>query len=142
MPNLANIGGEARNNPENQTLFDEDGLSVDHQFLLRGAATVKATEIIGVQTMTYRTDGHVAPVLWIFCFIFFVLWLPGPGQNAFMLVFIIGFAAMALLKHQHPKPLRYKVLIRASGSLNSTVLDTTDGEQAERLRLAIENVMV
>ncbi|RYE36193.1 MAG: hypothetical protein EOP21_15055 [Hyphomicrobiales bacterium] len=123
-------------------IFDEDGVSVDRSFVRIGTMSVKVAEITKVQTGSYRTDGHVAPVCWFFVVLIFLLWMTAPSQNTFTLPTLGGIAAFALYKQFNPKPTRHKVVLGTGSFLNTPVMDTIDEDQANRLSEAIENVML
>lgn len=68
---------------ENGLIFDEDGVTVDPNFVRIGKTSAKVAEITRVHTMSCRTDAHVAPVCWIVAFLISLLWITAPSQNTF-----------------------------------------------------------
>lgn len=122
-------------------IFDEDGISVDGDFVRVGTISIKTSEITKVQLSSYRSDGHVEPVVWTFAFLVFIVWIAAPGDNLPVLPFLAGLVAFGFYKHSNPKPTRYRVVVGTGSILNTSVLDTTDEEQAARLQNAIEAAM-
>jgi hypothetical protein len=126
---------------ETGRIFDEDGVTVDPNFVRIGKTSVKVAEITRVHTVSYRTDAHVAPVCWFVVCLIFLLWMTAPSQNTVMLPTLGGIALFAFYKQQNPKPTRHEVALATGSLLNTLVMRTTNGDQATRLSEAIEAVM-
>jgi hypothetical protein len=124
-----------------EIVFNEAGIVVQTSLIKSGLTSFKVREIKSVRLLTYRTDSFTAPLAWIFAFGMFVIWAPGPIQNAFMIPLIIGFAAFAYWKQTHRKPARHRVIVNTGNLGGGTLLDTDDEDQSLRLHAAIESVM-
>ena len=122
-------------------LFDEDGVMVDENLVRVGTTSVKIRDITKLHSQTYRTDGHVAPVIWSLAFVALIFWIAAPTDNAFMLFLLIPLVLLGLHKHSNPSPARHRVMLGTGSLLNTLVLDSTDEDQALRLREVIESLM-
>lgn len=122
-------------------LFSEAGVTVQRSLIKSGLTSFNVHEIKSVKLLTYRTDSFTAPLAWIFAFGVFVIWAPGPVQNAPIFPFIIGFGAFAYWKQTHRKPARHRVIVSTGNLGGGTLLDTDNEDQSLRLHAAIESVM-
>ncbi len=119
------------------SLFDENGVCVNSDFVRFGGRSLRVDEIKVVNSMTMSEDGHVAPLLWFFAALTLIMALATPP----IFLFVIILVGAARHKMKNRKPLVHRLLVSTGGILNTHIYKSTDGDHVKRLRHAVETAV-
>ena len=119
-------------------IYKRDTITVDRDFVRFGPRAFAISEIKTVTVGSHRTDGHVIPVLTFSAFLVFILWIPAPSQNSFMLLFLSALLLAIWHKYENPKPVVHTLHVSTGGILNSYLHQTEDEDEVRSLHEAVE----
>lgn len=117
--------------------FNENGITVDREFVRFGTRAIRISEIKVVDQASRRVDGHWAPILWVATAILFIVAIATPV----LFLVVLGFGAAAWHKQRNPKPVYHMLRVSAGGLTNTQIYEATDSQKVTRLRLAIERAV-
>lgn len=113
-------------------MFEENGVSVDSDFVRFREKAFRVDEIKVVETGMNPTDRDTAKVAWFFAAILFLMSLVSPW------FFILTVTTAALAVYKQGRPAVHTLRVSTGGLFNSQMYQSTDGEHIQRLRRAIE----